>query len=196
MRAAWALLLASSLASKLPNSRVAATTSGGGAPSGQPEECAGSGTEPRMPHVTVGGEIATPEVSNTLEVDGRTIHFRDLHEELQLTYVHGIISPDEVDALVRMASARNGWARSPLKTQGTGASLNLQGTDKDDRRNSSSCPMIWPLVYAERRAELEGSAAGRHVLEELDLTTRLSARVAAMFAATGACAARPRAREP
>eukprot|EP00966_Prymnesium_polylepis_P046679 1082200-Prymnesium_polylepis.1 len=138
-----------------------------------------------MPLVRQGGELVNREVSNTIEIDGRTMHFRDLHEELQLTYVHNFVSADEIEALVRMADARQGWARSPLKTQGKGESLNVAGTKKDDRRNSSSCPMIWPLVYASRRAELEGNPAAAGIIDELDLTTNLSARVASMFAATG-----------
>lgn len=49
--------------------------------------------------------------------------------------------------------------------------------------------MIWPVVYAGRRDELEANSAAQPLLDELDLTTRLSKRAAAMFAATGASSA-------
>lgn len=138
-----------------------------------------------MPLVRVEGELVHRPISNSLEVDGRTLHMRDLHDELQLTYVHNILSAEEIDQLIACADARNGWSRSPLKTQEEGATRNVAGAEKDDRRNSTSCPMIWPLAYRSRREELAANPSTAYALLELDLTQRISERVAAMFAATG-----------
>lgn len=101
---------------------------------------------------------------------------------LQLTYVHNLIDPSEIDALVRLATARGGWARSPLKVQQSGDQLS-----KDNRRNSSSCPMLWPLVYEGREAEISRAAGEKaaDLLEELELVGTISRRVSELFTATG-----------
>ena len=105
-----------------------------------------------MPNVVSGGQLLDVPIAETYDVDGRDVHLRPLHEELQLTYVHNLLAGDEVDSLVELASARNGFNRSPLKSQRSGEQL-----QKDDRRNSSSCPMLWPLVYAGREKELRAA---------------------------------------
>ena len=79
---------------------------------------------------------------------------------------------------MQLATERDGWARSPLKSQGSGARLS-----KDERRNSSSCPLLWPIVYADKREVLEARSPA--LLEELQLVERLTARVASLFTATG-----------
>ena len=75
---------------------------------------------------------------------------RELHEELQLTYVHGLLSVEEIASLLSLADGRQGFVRSPVKTQGEGADRAA-----DVRRNSTSCPLLWPLVYGteEMRAK-------------------------------------------
>lgn len=169
---------AQSASSKLPASKIATAT------------CDDEGTHgggiadelPASPDVHVGGERQESAISNTLEVDGRTIHLRPLHDELQLTYVHNLIAPAEIDELVQLATSRGGWGRSPLKAQRSGDSLS-----KDDRRNSSSCPMLWPLVYAGREDEIRRMAVDQAaaLLDELHLVSNLSRRVAELFTATG-----------
>eukprot|EP00965_Chrysotila_dentata_P224529 6194229-Pleurochrysis_carterae.AAC.3 len=49
----------------------------------------------------------TPSVSEIHEVDGRTVYLRALHDELQLTYVHGEISHT-------FLSGRPGWMHEQL----------------------------------------------------------------------------------
>ena len=51
-----------------------------------------------------------------------------------------------------------------------------ESLSKDERRNSSSCPMIWSLVYAGREDEIRNSASERAdaLLEELALVRKLS----------------------
>lgn len=144
---------------------------------------AADAVQPSMPHVTRGGEVV-PEgdlpISNALSVDGREVHLRPLHDELQLTYVHNLVDPAEIDELVRLATARDGWARSPLKSQQSGDQL-----QKDDRRNSSSCPMLWPVAYASRLDQLKTAPGGERLVAELELVSRLTARVAELFTQTG-----------
>jgi len=132
-----------------------------------------------MPHVVHDGAPIERPISQTLDINGRSMHLRGLHDDpnLQLTYVHGLVGADEIAELLRMAEERSGWMRSPLKTQQAGDSL------ESDHRNSSSCPMLWPLVYDGRRDAL--AARNPRLLEELDLVSRLSNRVAELFTATG-----------
>lgn len=140
----------------------------------------GAHTEPAPPRVTLDGTPATASpIETSLTLDGRAVHLRPLHEELQLTYVHNLLAPEEIDDLVRLATSRGGWARSPLKKQQSGAD-----SMENDARNSSSCPLLWPLVYSARLPELK--AAGRDdLIEELDLVSKLTKRIASLFTQTG-----------
>jgi len=193
--ASAAAAAAAAASSKLPASKVT------------PQSCDDAELPP-PPVIRVGEERIEPPISASFRIDSRDIHLRDVHEELQLTYVHNLVAPEEIDALVRLVTERNGWARSPLRSQLSGETLS-----KDERRNSSSCPMLWPLVYEGREdessrwvIELGGSshAAAAHVpcpilacavravgergaalLEELSLVTNLTKRVAELFTATG-----------
>ena len=137
---------------------------------------------PAPPEVRIGDEVLEAPIETSIALAARTVHLRPLHEELQLTYVHNLVADEEIQALVRLASARDGWGRSPLKSQGSGERLS-----KDQRRNSSSCPMLWPLVYEGREDEIRRSAGERaaSLLEELALVRKLSERVTELFVATG-----------
>lgn len=173
------------LATKIPESKVI--------PSVLPtttNECAegsGEASEPPLPVVFVNGSRLTELAVETVEVDGRMVHMRSIAEgaELQLTYVHSIIDDSELTSLVEMVERRDGWKRSPLKAQDDGKVLAGKDDqrDKDSRRTSSSCPMLWPLVYRHLR---DGLIEKRpDVVSELDLVTNISERVAALFRATG-----------
>mmetsp|Transcript_13407 Transcript_13407/g.31633 ORF Transcript_13407/g.31633 Transcript_13407/m.31633 type:complete len:307 (-) Transcript_13407:74-994(-) len=149
--------------SKLPESKVSAA----------------SPHEPAMPTVLLQGEPVQRPISETHEVDGRTVHMRELHEELQLTYVHGLLSVEEIATLLSLADGRQGFVRSPVKTQGEGADRAA-----DVRRNSTSCPLLWPLVYGteEMRSKLRAQPA---LIEELELVERLLRRISDLFTAAG-----------
>ena len=135
--------------------------------------------QPAMPTVTMQGEPVERPITETHVVDGRTVHMRQLHEELQLTYVHGLLSAAEIASLLSLADGRQGFVRSPVKTQGEGADRAA-----DVRRNSTSCPLLWPLVYGTEamRSQLRSQPA---LIEELDLVERLLQRIAALFTASG-----------
>ena len=172
---------ATTYASKMPISKVKDLR--GGVSDRESESCNGDdAADPTMPFVKQDGELLEEElpISNSLvTADGRHVHLRPLHEELQLTYVHGLISSEEIDDMMRLATARDGWGRSPLKTQQSGAD-----SDAVHARNSSSCPLLWPLVYSSRIAELE-TAGRQDLIEELDLVTRITERVSDVFTQTG-----------
>ncbi|KAL3913576.1 MAG: hypothetical protein SGPRY_007935, partial [Prymnesium sp.] len=149
------------------------------------EECEDDLSTPPAPIVTLHGDLITPPVTESLSIDGRSIQMRTLHDELQLTYVHNFLSAQEVEQLLSLADARAGWARSPLKKQGGGESLNVAEKDTDARRTSSSCPLLWPLAYESRRKEIESNPDAEKLLSELKLTSLLSSRVASMLKLTG-----------
>jgi len=135
--------------------------------------------EPKMPRVTLGGSEVDRPISDTVTVGGRTLRLRSLHEELELTYVHGLVDPAEMASLVRLADARNGFVRSPLRRQGGGEDL-----EGSNIRTSSSCPMLWPLLYESRRPQLVQRGL-KDALAELDLVGALAERTAGLLAATG-----------
>jgi len=162
------------------SSKVAWTASAPSSSDTSDGDCASGQGVPLPPHVTHNGIAVTRPITETVELEeGRSVSMRSLHDdpELQLTYVHGLVGEDEIADLVRLAEARQGWVRSPLKTQGAGELL------ESDHRNSSSCPMLWPLVYDSRREEL--AARNPLLIDELDLVSHLMHRVAALFSATG-----------
>ena len=177
--ALWLVCLTSAetASSKMPASKVTTEIS----PTG--DVAVADETMPEPPRALLNGEAIDAPITASPELNGRTVHLRPLHDELQLTYVHGLVDPSEIDEMVRLAGERGGWARSPLKSQGSGDRLS-----KDDRRNSSSCPMLWPLVYEGREAEIRASVGEEKaaaLLGELALVTRLTERVADLFTATG-----------
>ena len=123
----------------------------------------------------------TPHITHSLRVhtDDYVVQLTTLDDDpqLQLTYVHNLDEPQEIRALVQMADARHGWVRSPLKAQKSGDPL------QSEIRNSTSCPMLWPLIYAHLRDELAEKRP--ELLAELELVTAITQRVAALFRATG-----------
>ena len=143
-------------------------------------ESACSIDEPAMPSVSIDGVLVERPITETHVIDGRPVHMRLLHDELQMTYVHGLISPLEIDELVRLADARGGFIRSPVKTQGDG-----DDRAADKRRNSTSCPMLWPLVYGGEHMRAKLAAAQPSLLDELKLVENISTRVASLFSAAG-----------
>lgn len=138
------------------------------------EECARGDA----PVVRVGGRFITPPVTESHSVGGRLVELRALSDELQLTHLRGLVDTTEVDALVRMAAARDGFIKSPLKSQASGERL-----DGDARRTSSSCPMLWPILYAGREDEIRESRP--ELMEELELTDEIARRIAAFFSQAG-----------
>ena len=170
------LALAAAASDAMVTSSKAKVTSAGVDAAGRQQE-----VEPACPIVISGGERVFPPVAEAVRAGGREMWLRPLHDELQLTYVHGLFDPDELHRFVALADARRGWVRSPLKKQQSGEELS------GELRNSSSCPLLWPPLYesSERRAALAAHERGAEMLEELELASRLASRVAAFFEATG-----------
>lgn len=141
-----------------------------------------------MPFVRVAGKPMEKSVSASFVVDGRAMHLRPLLAELQLTYVHGLLAPEEIDELVRLADARSGWARSPVKAQGSGTDIYGDALRSAGHvRNSSTCSLLWPLAYASRIQDIQDRLGDRAapVLAELALVSRLTQRVGDLLKAAG-----------
>ena len=139
----WLHVLAS--ASKLPASKVQAA-----------ESIPGPALHVEPPLAFENDERLLRPISESHVVDGRVIAMREMHAELQLTYIHGsvrtstpnapwhswvsaladLVSSGEIESLVQMADTRNGWVRSPLKRQRSGSCVD----DEEQHRTSSSCP--------------------------------------------------------
>lgn len=168
------LHLTAEASSKLTASKVSGS---GGAGPGLPES--DTAACPAMPLVFSAGKAVEAEVSETFEVDDRRIWLRQLHPELQLTYVHNIISDEELDQLISLADERKGWQRSPLKAQAKGDVI-----EGDSRRTSSTCIMLWPRLYAGREAEIRDKGTPS-LISELEITSQITSRAAAMFTAAG-----------
>jgi hypothetical protein len=135
------------------------------------------------PLVQLNGEALSPPITEKYVVGGREVHMRALHDELQLTYIHGLVGADEVAQLVQLAEARGGFIKSPLKSQASGEQIH-----GDSRRTSSSCPMLWGFLYAGREDEVR--AKRPELLEELALTDDISTRVASLFSQAGVAVTR------
>jgi len=86
--------------------------------------------------------------------DGRppaVIHRISEPDDLEVFFVKDVIPHSELNTLVKLADARNGFQGSWQKDPSTGE------LKKDDHRTSSSCPLLWPLMYKEAKRK-----AGAH----------------------------------
>ena len=109
-------LAACDSSSKLPASRVAASCD-------DEPEVPTTTDEPPPPSVFLDGAPAEARpIEATMDVGGRTVHMRPLHDELQLTYVHNLVGSAELDLLVELATARGrpSSPRAPSRARGAG----------------------------------------------------------------------------
>jgi hypothetical protein len=98
-------------------------------------------------------------------------------EAIGLYYVQDVITAEEADYLVKLCDSRNGWTSSPSRHADDGVDTSLRET-----RTSSSCPLIWPLLYLPHMDELRDS--GRLTVDmesEVRFTWRLSQRLAGLL---------------
>lgn len=71
-------------------------------------------------------------------------------ESVNLRYVRKFLTRDEVRRLIGFCDDRDGWTSSPQNLGGTAGV-------KNTTRTSSSCPIVWPLLYLPRMSELKAS---------------------------------------
>ena len=99
-------------------------------------------------------------------------------EAIDLTYIKNLITDDEARQLVTICDHRNGWVMSPQKDVDNG----IGDFHKNDARSSSSCPLIWPMLYLPRYDELKEAGKMTEELEkELNFTWLLTRKFASLF---------------
>lgn len=104
-------------------------------------------------------------------------------DEIDVFLVEGLFGVDELQELVGIAEARQGFQPSMQKLA-TGEQL------VDGRRTSSSCPMLWPLLVPAPQHLEQMRRAGQlppGFEEELAATTALTERCARLLEVDAAC---------
>ena len=99
-------------------------------------------------------------------------------EVIDLTYIKSLVTPDEAKRLVNICDDRGGWVISPQK----GNNNDHDGFEENNARSSSSCPLIWPMLYLARYDDLK--AAGKltkQIENELNLSWSLTQRFSELF---------------
>uniref|UniRef100_A0A6U0L854 Fe2OG dioxygenase domain-containing protein n=1 Tax=Minutocellus polymorphus TaxID=265543 RepID=A0A6U0L854_9STRA len=83
-------------------------------------------------------------------VDGVSVAEVPGGETVGLRYVQTFLSADEVAEAIGYCDGRSGWTTSRQTVDGDGSATRAS-------RTSSSCPLIWPIVYLPRLAALRES---------------------------------------
>ena len=93
-------------------------------------------------------------------------------ETVRLRYVKSFLSLDEVAAAIGFCDGRAGWTASRQTYDGDGSAVNKTS------RTSSSCPLIWPLLYLPRLEALRESGRLKPELEdEIQFAWKLMQRI-------------------
>ena len=75
-------------------------------------------------------------------------------------YLQDLLTDDETDFLIYLCDSRQGWTQSPSRHRDDGADVSLQ-----PERTSSSCPLIWPLLYLPHMEALRERGDLTHDME-------------------------------
>lgn len=96
-------------------------------------------------------------------------------ESVQLRYVQTFLSDDEVAEAIGFCDGRSGWTASRQTVDGDGSATRAS-------RTSSSCPLIWPIVYLPRLEALRESGRLTSELEgEIMFAWKIMQRVSDML---------------
>jgi hypothetical protein len=101
---------------------------------------------------------------------------------ISLHYVHNFISNEEIQNLVALCDNRDGWVASPQRNPTEENPANEAEIVVDKRRTSSSCPLLWPVLYLSSLDKI--IAAGKLTADleaEIDLTWALTQRFAELL---------------
>mmetsp|Transcript_3531 Transcript_3531/g.8074 ORF Transcript_3531/g.8074 Transcript_3531/m.8074 type:complete len:303 (-) Transcript_3531:106-1014(-) len=110
------------------------------------------------------GEQSTPTEAASATVPGG--------EAVKLRYVKSFLSLDEVAAAIGFCDGRDGWTASRQTYDGDGSAINKTS------RTSSSCPLIWPLLYLPKLEALRESGRLKPELEdEIQFAWKLMQRI-------------------
>ena len=96
-------------------------------------------------------------------------------ESVQLRYVQDFLSANEVAEAIGYCDGRSGWTASRQTVDGDGSATRAS-------RTSSSCPLIWPIVYLPRLESLRESGRLTRELEgEIMFAWKIMQRVSDML---------------
>jgi len=99
-----------------------------------------------------------------------------------LHYVKSLVTADEAVRLIKVCDNRQGWIRSLLKVESEVTVNGGSSGDKEQKRTSSSCPLVWPDLYKKLESDPAAfGAKGAALLEELGLALAVSRRVARLM---------------
>lgn len=111
-------------------------------------------------------QVASEDISEWENHRNYSIHRVKGGEAIGLTYVKGLLTAQEIEKTVSFCFERNGFTLSPS------GDLEIKKS-----RTSSSCPLIWPMLYLPRMKELE-SRLTTSIKNEIDWTWELTQRFA------------------
>lgn len=118
-----------------------------------------------------GQPLTMPPVSRTVDVgrDRAPVRFRRLtsENELDVWFLEDLFCKEELSHLVQLCERRQGFARS-LQTSMTGEQV------QDGRRTSSSCAMLWPIMYGATLEEVLASNLPHETQEEIRAAQQIS----------------------
>lgn len=107
----------------------------------------------------------------------------DAGKNIFLHYIQNFISSEEAKTLINICDGRDGWKNSPvradviqLESSNTG---DISSMDKDNKRTSSSCPLLWPRLYQalENNPLVFGDLSSTTILDEFKIANKISKRV-------------------
>lgn len=117
------------------------------------EESCSATSDVGRPTFLANGEVQNlPEDSfkTAPNVDGVSIAEVPGGESVHLRYVQAFLTADEVAEAIGYCDGRSGWTASRQTVDGDGSATQAS-------RTSSSCPLIWPIVYLPRLEALRES---------------------------------------
>eukprot|EP00931_Biecheleriopsis_adriatica_P108036 TRINITY_DN82367_c0_g1_i1.p1 TRINITY_DN82367_c0_g1~~TRINITY_DN82367_c0_g1_i1.p1 ORF type:complete len:364 (-),score=52.25 TRINITY_DN82367_c0_g1_i1:41-1036(-) len=122
---------------------------------------------PRTAVIRDGQVLPLPSPSRVIEVEddkrGVTLHRLTREHELEVFLVQRLFQPSDLQRLVSICVAREGFRRSLQRDYGSGEFM------VDSSRTSESCPMLWPLLCPPEKLEdlrRAGQAASAEAVED------------------------------
>ena len=142
------------------------------------ESCSSARKNIGRPTFLANGEVHSLDETDfkaAPNVDGVTMADVPGGESVQLRYVQTFLSVEEVAEAIGYCDGRSGWTASRQTVDGDGSATRAS-------RTSSSCPLIWPIVYLPRLEALRESGRLTADLEgEIMFAWKIMQRVSDML---------------
>lgn len=139
--------------------------------------------------IFVNNSLLTDIVWESVKIDNDdavpSVLVSEIEPSINLHYVEGILSLQEVKTLLSLCYDRNGWTKSPQRVRsdvnikGETVTQDLSGLTQDHSgRTSSSCPLIWPKLYKSiLQDEVKKMSLSPTIINEIVFTSAISDRV-------------------